>query len=97
MAGYHGMGMAKSQEQPLIEQRRLVQRILSGRIPSGRELDVCREILTSECEEPVAFQALFTLLRGALADPLFNIDDTQLVVPLLKALARGDLTAGDLL
>jgi len=82
---------------PLNEQRRLVQRIVAGRIPSGRELDVCREILASECEEAVAFQALFTLLRGALADPLFNIDDTQLVVPLLKALARGDLTAGELL
>ena len=82
---------------PLNEQRRLVQRIVAGRIPSGRELDVCREILASECEEAVAFQALFTLLRGALADPLYNIDDTQLVVPLLKALARGDLTAGELL
>jgi hypothetical protein len=58
---------------------------------------VCREILKTECEEEVAFQALFTLLRGALADPLFNIDDTQLVVPLLKALVRGEVTAGDLL
>lgn len=91
------MGMIEPHRQPLIEQRRLVQRILTGRIPSGRELDVCREILKSECDEPVAFQALFTLLRGALADPLFNIDDTQLVVPLVKALARGELTAGDLL
>lgn len=89
--------MADPQQQPLTEQRRLVQRVLTGRIPSGRELDVCREILTSDCEEPVAFQALFTLLRGALADPLFNIDDTQLVVPLLKAMARGELTAKDLL
>lgn len=91
------MGMTETQRLPLTEQRRLVQRIVTGRIPSGRELDVCREILTSKCEEAVAFQALFTLLRGALADPLFNIDDTQLVVPLLKALARGDLTAGELL
>lgn len=89
--------MNKPHRQPLNEQRRLVQRILTGSIPSGRELDVCREILASECEEVIAFQALFTLLRGALADPLFNIDDTQLVVPLLKSLARGELTAGDLL
>lgn len=91
------MGMTEPRGLPLSEQRRLVQRILTGRIPSGRELDVCREILASECEEAVAFHALFTLLRGALADPLFNIDDTQLVVPLLKALARGEVTAGELL
>ena len=89
--------MTDPHRQPLTEQRRLVQRILTGRIPSGRELDVCREILATECDEPIAFQALFTLLRGALADPLFNIDDTQLVVPLIKALARGELTAGELL
>jgi hypothetical protein len=91
------MGMSEENTQSLTEQRRLVQRILTGGIPSGRELDVCREILRSKCDEPVAFQALFTLLRGAMADPLFNIDDTQLVVPLLKAMARGELTAEDLL
>ena len=91
------MGMTEPHRLPLIEQRRLVQRIVAGRIPSGRELEVCREILATKCEEEVAFQALFTLLRGALADPLFNIDDTQLVVPLLKALVRGEVTAGELL
>ena len=89
--------MTEPHRAPLTEQRRLVQRILSERSPSGRELDLCREILKTECEEPVAFQALFTLLRGAMADPLFNIDDTQLVVPILKAMARGELTAGELL
>jgi hypothetical protein len=89
--------MTDSHRPPLDEQRRLVQRILSGSIPSGKELDVCREILRTEQDEGIAFQALFTLLRGALADPLFNIDDTQLVVPVLKALARGEVTAGELL
>jgi len=81
----------------LSEQRRLVQRILADSIPAGREIDECRQVLAHHCDETEAFQALFTLLRGALADPFFNIDDTQLVVPILKALARGDLKAGDLL
>jgi hypothetical protein len=91
------MGMTEDHRQPLAEQRRLVQRIVSGRIPSGRELDVCREVLASGCDEEASFAALFTLLRGALADPFFSIDDTQMVVPILKAMARGELTAGDLL
>ncbi len=81
----------------LREQRRLVQRMLTDSIPAGREIDECRQVLAHRCDEAVAFQALFTLLRGALADPFFNIDDTQLVVPILKALARGELKAGDLL
>jgi len=81
----------------LPEQRRLVQRLLTGSIPAGRELEVCRGVLAAPCDETTAFQALFTLLRGALADPFFNIDDTQLVVPILKAMARGELKAGDLL
>jgi hypothetical protein len=81
----------------LPEQRRLVQRVLAGNIPAGREIDECRLVLAHQCDEAVAFQALFTLLRGALSDPFFNIDDTQLVVPILKAMARGELKAGDLL
>jgi len=81
----------------LPEQRRLVQRILADSIPAGREIDECRQVLAHQCGEDEAFHALFTLLRGALADPFFNIGDTQLVVPILKALARGELKAGDLL
>jgi hypothetical protein len=32
------------------------------------------------------------LLEGALADPRLAIEDAQVVVPLLKALARGDVS-----
>ena len=49
-----------------------------------------------DCDQEVAFSALFTLLRGALADPFFGIDETQQVVPILKALARGDIVAKEL-
>ena len=77
--------------------RRLVQRVLTGDIPQGAEFDACRAVLGSECDDQIAFHALSTLLEGALADPEYGIDDTQQLVPLLKALARGDVTARDLL
>ncbi len=91
------MGMAEDNPQPLTEHRRLVQRVVSGRIPAAREFDDCRKVLASSCDEQAAFSALFTLLRGAAADPFFSIDDTQQVVSVLKAMARGELSAGDLL
>ena len=78
------------------EHRRLVQRILAGGIPQGKDFDACRAVLATDCDEESAFAALFTLLEGALADPLFNIDDTQQVVPILKSLARGDLEVREL-
>ena len=82
----------------LREMRRcLVQRVLTGDIPRGEEFDACRAVLTSECNDQTAFQALSSLLEGALADPEYCIDDTQELVPLLKELARGDLVAKDLL
>jgi hypothetical protein len=37
------------------------------------------------------------LLEGALADPFFGIDETQQVVPVLKALARGHIGVRELL
>ena len=82
---------------PVDEQRRLVQRIVAGNIPSGRELEICRGILRTNCDEQTAFPALFTLLQGALADPFFDIADSVRVVPILKALAKGELTARELL
>lgn len=91
------MDMSKHDQPPILEQRRLVQRILSGGIPNGNEMDECREILASRHDEQSTFKALFTLLRGALADPFFSIEESEQVVPVLKALARGDVTAGDLL
>jgi hypothetical protein len=77
--------------------RRLVQRVLSGDIPRGGKFDACREVLSSDCDDQTAFQALSFILEGALADPSYGIDDTQELVPLLKALARGEVTAKDLL
>ena len=91
------MDMSNHDQSPMLEQRRLVQRIITGGFPSGKEMDECREILAARCDEPSTFQALFTLLRGALADPFFPLEDTRQVVPVLKALAQGDVTAGDLL
>jgi len=77
--------------------RRLVQRVLTGDIPRGGEFDACRAVLTSECNDQTAFQALSSLLEGALADPSYGIDDTQELVPLLKVRARGEVDVRDLL
>lgn len=78
------------------EHRRLVQRILAGGIPEGRDFDACRAVLQTDCDDETAFAALFTLLQGALADPFFGIDETQQVVPILKALTRGEVGAREL-
>jgi hypothetical protein len=75
----------------------LVQRVVDGDIPCGRDFDACRAVLRSDCDEASAFHALCTLLEGALADPSFGIDATQELVPLLKALARDEVKARDLL
>ena len=78
------------------EHRRLVQRILAGGIPQGKDFDACRTVLKGDCDEDEAFAALFTLLEGALADPFFDIRDTQMVVPILKALARREIGVREL-
>jgi len=77
--------------------RRLVQRVVVGDIPCGRDFDACRAVLRTDCDDPTAFHALCTLLEGALADSAFGIDETQELVPLLKALAHGEVMAKDLL
>jgi len=71
---------------------RLVQRLLEGGIPRGWEFDACRAVLSREAVDHLTFQALCTLLEGALADPRLSVDDTQTIVPLLKELARGTVT-----
>jgi len=73
--------------------RRLVQRLIEGGIPHGREFDACRAVLSSEPFGDASTHALCMLLEGALADPEFDIDDTQTIVPLLKHLARGTVSA----
>ncbi len=82
---------------PHVEHRRLVQQIVDGGIPTGKDFDACREILRTDSDDDAVFQALFTLLQGALADPFFGIEDTRRVVPVLKALARGEVTPGKLM
>ena len=77
--------------------RRLVQRVIGGDIPSGRDFDACRAVLRTDCDDLTSFHALCTLLEGALADSTFGIDETQELVPLLKSLARGEVTTKDLL
>jgi hypothetical protein len=77
--------------------RRLIQRVLEGDIPRGRDYDVCRAILRSDSTSEEAFHALCVLMEGALADPELDIGDTQIVVPLLKELARGTVGVEDLL
>jgi hypothetical protein len=78
------------------EQRRLVQRILAGGIPKGKDFDACRTVLQTACDDDEAFSALFFLLQGALADPFLGIDETRLVVQILKALTRGETRAREL-
>ena len=79
------------------EHRRLVQRILAGGIPKGKDFDACRAVLQTGCDDDDAFSALFPRLQGALADPFFGIEETQQVVPILKALTRGEIGARELL
>ena len=76
---------------------RLVQRVVRGGIPHGPEFDACRDVVVNSPEGQVRFHALCTLLEGALSDPGLDIDDTQVLVPLLRQLARGTITVGDLL
>ncbi len=89
--------MTENLRNAIDEHRRLVQRILAGGIPNGKDFDACRAVLRTDCDDEVAFSALFTLLEGALADPFFGIDETQQVVPVLKALARGHIGVRELL
>ena len=73
------------------EHRRLVQRILAGGIPKGKEFDACREVLQTDCDEDEAFAALCLLLQGAVADPFFDLRETRQVVMILKGLSRDEV------
>ena len=77
--------------------RRLVERVVNGHIPQGPDFEACRAVLRASPSGDTAFTALAMLLEGALADPAFDIGDTQQLVPLLKELARGSVRAEDLL
>jgi hypothetical protein len=77
--------------------RSLVQRVLAGRIPHGADFEACRAVLRASPSSEAAFTALAVLLEGALADPSFDLGDTQLLVPLIKELARGSVRTEELL
>lgn len=80
----------------LHRERDLVRRLLDGDRPGGPDFDACRAVLQAEPAAETRFRALCMLLEGALADPGLAIDDAQLVVPLLKGLARGDISPDDI-
>lgn len=75
----------------------MVQQIVNGRIPAGEAFDECRAALADDPDEETAFEALFTLLRGALSDPFLGMDETEQVVPILAALTRREVRPGELL
>jgi hypothetical protein len=99
MNRYHGAKVLSSDppSPPLERYRRLVQRVVGGGIPHGEDFDACRMILASEPSSSSALTALCVLLEGALADPSFDIDATQTLVPLLKELAQGRVHTEELL
>jgi hypothetical protein len=71
--------------------------VVSGGIPQGDAFDACRAVLRAAPSPETRFHALCTLLEGALADPGLSIGETQLLVPLLKELARGGIAPEDVL
>jgi hypothetical protein len=77
--------------------RRLVERVVTGHIPQGPDFDACRALLRASPSGEEGFTAVVILLEGALADASFDIGDTQLLVPLLKELARGSVRVEELL
>jgi len=76
---------------PDLAYREVVRRLIRGDLPRGDRFDACRAVLINGGGSDTKFQALCLLLEGALADPSLAIDDTQVVVRLLKELARGTL------
>lgn len=91
------MNVVRSRAKSLEAYHELVQRLMVGEIPRGREFDACRAVLYSEPSGDSATTALCMLLEGALADASMKIDDTQILVPLLKQLARRTVTPEEVL
>ena len=76
---------------PDLAYREVVRRLIRGDLPRGEQFDACRAVLTNGHGANFNFQALCLLLEGALADASLAIDDTQVVVRLLRELASGTL------
>ena len=77
--------------------RELLRRTVVGGAPRGEIFDACRAVLHSDRPVDEVHHATCTLLEGLLADPELAIDDTNTVVQLLKALARGTILPEELL
>ncbi len=77
--------------------RDLVATLLEGPPPEGPDFDLCRGLLRRERTGEAVYQALCMLLEGALADPSFDIEATQTLVRLLRALARGAVRAEEVI
>lgn len=80
---------------PLARYRSLVRSVLDGERPEGAEFDAARALVRGEPHSAASLQALCALLEGALADPTLPSDETQILVPLLKDLARGRVKVAD--
>ncbi len=78
-------------EGPDLAYRTVVRRLVGGDLPRGQQYDACRAVLRGDQPAETVFGALCMLLEGALADPALAIDDTQVVVRLLKGLAQGTI------
>jgi hypothetical protein len=77
--------------------RLLVQRLLDGDIPRGVDFDACRAVIRGDPTGESAYTALCMLLEGGLADSTLDIDAVQILVPLIKDLARGTVRLEQLL
>ncbi len=89
--------MAPTHESTLKRYRDLVHHIRTSSSPSGEQFDACRAVLATNTHPETTLQALTMLLEGALADATLSIDATQDLVPLLKLLARGEISPEELL
>jgi hypothetical protein len=86
------------EDQALLAQfRQTVARLRQGPAPHGEEFELCREVLAAAPMTPEAAEALRLLLEGAMADAATSIADAQVIMQLLKALDRGQVTPQELL
>ncbi|MEP0773212.1 MAG: hypothetical protein HRF46_02480 [Acidobacteriota bacterium] len=77
--------------------RELARRLASGSRPPGEPFDACRRLLAASRQGPEAGHALRVLLEGAMADAATSIADAQLIMVVLKAVDRSQLTLDKLL
>jgi hypothetical protein len=77
--------------------RQTLARLRQGPNPKGETFEMCREVLAAAPASEEAATALRLLLEGAMADASTSIADAQVIMQLLKALDKGQVTAQDLL